>query len=61
MKSINNYDEFNGSGSSIIEYFYLISNQNTNEKKRLSAINSCTKIINTSSNNIFTTEEFLFW
>jgi len=60
MKSINNYCEFNGSGSSIIEYFYLISNQNTNEKKRLSAINSCTKIIS-NSNNIFTTDEFLYW
>ena len=60
MKSINNYGELNGS-ESIIEYFYLISNQNTNEKKRLSAINSCTKIINTSSNNIFTTEEFYYW
>ncbi|KAL7046361.1 hypothetical protein ACKWTF_002551 [Chironomus riparius] len=59
MKSINNYGELNCS-ESIIEYFYLISNQNTNEKKRLSAINSCTKIINTSSNNIFTTEEFYY-
>ncbi|KAG5679301.1 hypothetical protein PVAND_008879 [Polypedilum vanderplanki] len=61
MKSINNntYYELNNS-SSIIEIFNLISNQNTNEKKRLTALNNCTKLLSNSTSNIFTTEELLY-
>lgn len=60
MKSTGNSYELQS--SSVIEIFNLISNQNTNEKKRLQALNSGTKlIVLASSSEIITTEEFFYW
>lgn len=57
----NYYYELNNNSSSIIEIFNLISNQNINEKKRLTALNSCTKLLAINNYDILTTEEFLYW
>lgn len=66
MKSINDYYEigFKGtskSDSNVLEIFHaLISNQNTNDRKRLSLLNATTKLL-ANANNLLTTEEFLYW
>lgn len=64
MKSINDYYEIGYKGNSksdsnILEIFHaLISNQN--DRKRLSLLNSTTKLL-ASASNLLTTEEFLYW
>lgn len=63
MKSINNYYEigFKGHSKNVLEIFHaLISNQNTNDRKRLSLLNVMTKLL-ANANNLLTTEEFLYW
>lgn len=65
MKSINNYYEigFKGPYKNVLEIFHaLISlgSQNTNDRKRLSLLNSTTKVL-ANANNLLTTEEFLYW
>jgi hypothetical protein len=61
MKSTGNSYELQSS-SSVIEIFNILSNQNTNEKKRLQALNSGTKlVVLASSSEIITTEEFFYW
>lgn len=47
---------------SVIEIFNLISNQNINQKQRLQALNSGTKlVVLASASEIITTEEFFYW
>lgn len=66
MKSISDYYEIGYKGhsksdSNVLEIFHaLISNQNTNDRKRLSLLNSTTKLLALES-NLLTTEEFLYW
>lgn len=66
MKSINDYYELgyknhSKGDSNVLEIFHaLISNQNTNDRKRLSLLNATTKLLATAS-NLLTTEEFLYW
>lgn len=66
MKSINDYYEIgyksnSKSDSNVLEIFHaLISNQNTNDRKRLSLLNATTKLL-ASTSNLLTTEEFLYW
>lgn len=66
MKSINDYYEIGYKGNSmsdsnVLEIFHaLISNQNTNDRKRLSLLNATTKLL-ANANNLLTTEEFLYW
>lgn len=66
MKSINDYYEISFKGNSksdsnVLEIFHaLISNQNTNDKTRLSLLNATTKLLADAS-NLLTTEEFLYW
>lgn len=67
MKSINDYYELghskglSQSDSNVLEIFHaLISNQNANDRKRLSLLNATTKLLANAS-NFLTTEEFLYW
>lgn len=66
MKSINDYYEVGLKGhsksdSNVLEIFHaLISNQNTNDRKRLSLLNNITKLL-ANACNLLTTEEFLYW
>lgn len=66
MKSIHDYYEAGYKGhsksdSNVLEIFHaLISNQNTNDRKRLSLLNATTKLL-AGACNLLTTEEFLYW
>lgn len=66
MRSIHDYTEAGYQGhskgdSNVLEIFHaLISNQNTNDRKRLSLLNATTKLL-ASASNLLTTEEFLYW
>jgi hypothetical protein len=63
MKSINNYYEtgLKSQSKNVLEIFHaLISNQNTNDRNRLSLLNATTKLL-ANANNLLTTEEFLYW
>lgn len=66
MKSIIDNYEIGRQGhsksvSNVLEIFHaLISNQDTNDKQRLSLLNASTKLLAEASNTL-TTEEFLYW
>ncbi|CRK92792.1 CLUMA_CG006294, isoform A [Clunio marinus] len=65
MKSINNNNEkgskiLSKSDYNVLEIFHaLIQIHNTNDRKRLSLLNSTTKLL-TNASNVLTTEEFLY-